>query len=173
MSTVMKGIALTLAALGCSSCALSERLWRGGGDAQPDSTQPSSSGPTGNVQRFRCESDQSRHHYCGIETRDGVQLVRQLSKTPCVRGRSWDFDRHGVWVAYGCRAEFATGDAGGTILNCESIDNQQRRCDVAAGNGVELTRQLSKMRCVESENWGWDAAGIWVDRGCRAEFRVR
>ncbi len=172
MNTITKGLALSLAVL-CSGCALSQRLWRGVGDAQSDSTASSASRTASAAHRFRCESDKRGQHYCGIDTRRGVQLVRQLSRTPCVRGRSWDYDRHGVWVAYGCRAEFATGQVGGTLLSCESIDNRRRRCEISAASGVELIRQLSKTRCVESDNWGWDRTGVWVDRGCRAEFRVR
>jgi hypothetical protein len=33
-----------------------------------------------------------------------------------------------------------------------------------------MTRQLGDVRCIEGENWGRDRDGIWVDRGCRAEF---
>jgi hypothetical protein len=35
-----------------------------------------------------------------------------------------------------------------------------------------LERQLSDARCIRGDNWGVDRGGIWVDRGCAAEFRV-
>ena len=41
-----------------------------------------------------------------VYKRQGVQLVRQLSSSPCVQGRSWGYGRNGIWVAQGCRAEF-------------------------------------------------------------------
>ena len=127
---------------------------------------------------FRCESIDSRERYCRAETRGGVQLVRQLSKTPCIRGRTWDYDRNGVWVSHGCRAEFQAGYGGGyspgqgQAIRCESVDNRQRYCRVDTRGSVQLVRQLSKTRCIQGVNWGWDRNGIWVDRGCRAEFRV-
>ena len=38
-------------------------------------------------------------------------------------------------------------------------------------DGVTLVRQLSDSRCIQGQTWGWDARGVWVDRGCRGEFR--
>ena len=39
-------------------------------------------------------------------------MVRQLSQTPCVQGRSWGTRGNQVWVDKGCRAEFAIGGPG-------------------------------------------------------------
>ena len=36
----------------------------------------------------------------------GVQLNRQLSRTPCTEGYTWGYDRNAIWVDRGCRAEF-------------------------------------------------------------------
>ena len=55
---------------------------------------------------FRCESNDNRVRECNANTRAGVQLVRQLSDSPCIQGRSWGYSRSGVWVSNGCRAEF-------------------------------------------------------------------
>src|SRR5260370_42268695 len=38
--------------------------------------------------------------------------------------------------------------------------------------GVRLNRQISGSPCVENQTWGVDNRGLWVDRGCRAEFLV-
>ena len=38
--------------------------------------------------------------------------------------------------------------------------------------GVQLIRTLSDSACVQGRTWGWDRSGVWVDRGCRAEFSV-
>ena len=143
-------------------------------------------GGYGAVSTVRCESDDHRSRHCRADTRGGVSLSRQLSRTPCVQGRNWGWDDGGVWVSQGCRAEFVTGRGGGRpsgypgsaggqghTLRCESQNNRHRRCEVQVGRGVDLVRQLSDTRCVRGQNWGWDRSGIWVDRGCRAEFRVR
>ncbi|MFT3756037.1 MAG: DUF3011 domain-containing protein [Pseudoxanthomonas sp.] len=137
-------------------------------------------------QSFRCESNDNRQRQCSVDTRGGVQLVRQLSKTQCVQGRNWGWDRNGVWVTGGCRAEFVTGRGGnnghypgngnggnyGQTLRCESNDNRQRTCPATIRRGVQLTRQLSKTQCVQGRNWGWSRSSVWVSGGCRAEFRI-
>ena len=38
---------------------------------------------------------------------------------------------------------------------------------------MRLVSQVSKTRCVEGNNWGWNRAGIWVDQGCEGVFRVQ
>lgn len=61
------------------------------------------------------------------------------------------------------------------LVRCESVDGRLRTCGTAmARNGrVELYRQLSSEPCRFRMNWGYDARGVWVDRGCRAEFVIR
>ena len=54
---------------------------------------------------IRCESRDGRIER-GATYGGDVQLVRQLSSNPWVRGRSWGTDSRGVWVSSGCRAEF-------------------------------------------------------------------
>ena len=63
----------------------------------------------GNVQVIRCESNDGRNRTCPMDTRGGVQLVRQISKTACIEGRNWGSNRGGVWVTNGCRADFQSG----------------------------------------------------------------
>jgi hypothetical protein len=36
-------------------------------------------------------------------------LSRQLSDSACIQGKTWGWDRKGVWVSDGCRAEFILG----------------------------------------------------------------
>ena len=57
-------------------------------------------------------------------------------------------------------------------IKCESRDNRYNFCSADTDDRVTLTRQLSKTRCVLWSNWGYDRRGVWVDRGCRAEFQV-
>ena len=144
---------------------------------------------------FRCESTDNRYRECPSESRARARMVRQLSQAPCIEGRTWGSSRGGVWVDRGCRAEFASGrgrgwenggnwgnrpgyggDYGngyGQTVRCESTDGRPRQCSADVRRGVRLSRQLSDTRCVEGQNWGWDRRGIWVTRGCRAEFEVR
>jgi hypothetical protein len=57
-------------------------------------------------QQVRCESEKNRYHHCRIDTHGFVRLTRQLSHAECIQGRTWDYDRSGIWVDDGCRAEF-------------------------------------------------------------------
>ena len=56
---------------------------------------------------------------------------------------------------------------------CESGDMKRHWCSEGIGRRVQLIRQRSKARCVRGRTWGIDQSGIWVDRGCRADFEVR
>lgn len=56
---------------------------------------------------------------------------------------------------------------------CESGDMKRHWCSEGIGRSVRLIRQRSTARCVEGRTWGVDRSGIWVDRGCRADFEVR
>lgn len=190
----------------------------------------------------RCESNDNRTRVCRVDTRGGVRLVDQDSRAPCVRGRSWGYDRNGIWVSRGCRGKFEVGSAvaygnrypsnyrssnrypartssyygdrydpryGGAYADprsrdsnpiaavlgavlgvgsydqrhysgrqpqafrCESIDGQPRFCRLPfAANRIDIRRQLSDTRCREGYNWGAQRDGVWVERGCRAEFVV-
>ena len=55
----------------------------------------------------RCESTDNRRRQCAVGVRRDVRMNRQLSKVPCIEGRNWGWDRNGIWVTNGCRAEFA------------------------------------------------------------------
>ncbi len=59
-----------------------------------------------------CSSRDSQYTYCRAHTEDRVSLSRQLSSNQCIEGRTWGYDRHGIWVDRGCRAEFTLGRSG-------------------------------------------------------------
>jgi hypothetical protein len=124
------------------------------------------------VQRFRCESHDGRTSQCRVNTRGGVALVRQLSRGACIEGRTWGWDRRGVWVTGGCRAEFEVGGGygDGGVVRCESHDGRQNYCAMETRGGVVLLRQLSRGACIEGRTWGFDRRGVWVADGCRGEF---
>lgn len=144
-----------------------------------------------------CNSDDMRRHYCSADTRSGVSLVRQRSDASCIEGRTWGYDRRGIWVDRGCRAEFALGaygyNRGGgygnypgggaygsypsnggytSTMRCSSDDMGRHYCSADTRGGVSLVRQRSDAACIEGRTWGYDRRGIWVDRGCRADFAL-
>jgi len=133
----------------------------------------------------RCESQGYQQEYCRADTRDGVRLRRQISSSACLRGRTWGFDRGGIWVSDGCQGDFAVGggwDAGappppsvfvpGRRIRCESFNSRTVRCDADTRGGVRLVAQLSNSGCYQGRSWGWERGFVWVANGCRADFQV-
>ncbi len=132
---------------------------------------------------FVCKSSGYQQNYCGADTRDGVRMTRQLSNSACTEGRSWGYDRRGVWVSNGCEAEFMVGgryagpilDRGpvrGRVIRCESNGFQQEYCRADTRGGVWLQRQVSSSACIRARSWGFDDGGVWVSDGCQGEFAV-
>ena len=144
--------------------------------------QPGYGGPP---PRITCSSDDGRRNWCDIGPSRDVRLVRQISGSACVRDSTWGVDRRGLWVDRGCRAEFVVNRGGGpppppppaygpsTVVTCSSNDGGRRWCDIGGRRDVRLVRQISGSPCVRDSTWGVDRRGLWVDRGCRADFKVR
>lgn len=59
-----------------------------------------------------------------------------------------------------------------TTIRCESGGNRHKVCPLSDYGYVYLSRQLSSSSCVQGRTWDYDRRAIWVDDGCRAEFRV-
>jgi len=57
--------------------------------------------------RLTCESKSKRRRFCGASISAGAVVSRQISGTACVEGQTWGWNRNGVWVDGGCRAEFS------------------------------------------------------------------
>ena len=70
---------------------------------------PGNSYDSGPSAVMSCSSDDMRRHYCPADTRGGVQLLKQRSDSSCRQGYSWGYDRRGIWVDHGCRADFQVG----------------------------------------------------------------
>lgn len=60
----------------------------------------------GGSEVIACHSNDHRQQYCDARVRRGVRLLRQESRSACVEGQSWGWDRRGVWVSDGCRGQF-------------------------------------------------------------------
>lgn len=58
-----------------------------------------------------CSSDGGRVNRCGADTRGGVSLESQYSRSGCYFNDTWGYDRDSVWVSNGCRARFRLGMA--------------------------------------------------------------
>lgn len=159
---------------GCRA-EFSVNTWNSGRPGQPGHGQPGHGQPGYGDVLVRCESRDNRQLRCPADVGRGeVELVTQLSRTQCVEGVNYGWDVGSIWVSSGCRGEFRVIAfvAQPSVVLCESRDNRRRNCP-AQGRGARLVRQLSKSACVEGQSWGFDRSGIWVDRGCRAEFEVR
>jgi hypothetical protein len=74
----------------------------------------------------------------------------------------------------GLFAVFNVSTAWGIQVLCESEDGERTYCDVrdADTSDIMISRRLSDAPCSEGRSWGRSQRGIWVDRGCRAEFTV-
>lgn len=57
-------------------------------------------------QIITCDSNDHRLRRCNVSIRRDARLIRQTSRNACVEGRSWGWDRDGVWVNGGCRGQF-------------------------------------------------------------------
>jgi hypothetical protein len=159
----------------------------GGLSAAPVQAQWNDYGYNGTV--VRCESRDGRTERCSAY--GNAQLIRQLSDSPCVRGRTWGSDSRGIWVAGGCRGEFRVEsgyvdddddygyynagsygyDDDDGLFRCESRDGRTERCG-SSGGRAEFVRQLSNSPCIRGQTWGSDSRGVWVSGGCRALFRT-
>jgi hypothetical protein len=132
------------------------------------------------AQALICESRSARRN-CEADTKYGVALVRQIGDKDCVLDRTWGFDDSGVWVTEGCHAQFALGGfrlpsaavpPAATMLVCESADGSRKECRVGSLRGAGLVRQIGDADCILNRTWGYDREGVWVTKGCRAEFAV-
>jgi Protein of unknown function (DUF3011) len=140
---------------------------------------------------FQCVPGDKKRHYCQADTRGGIRLVKAVNGAACVYGKSWGYDAGGVWVERKCQAEFEVGggasyrppEVPGTghiwgagnglkVFTCSSEDGKRRSCDADTGEGAVLVKDLGGSACARGETWGFDRHGVWVDRGCKAEFHT-
>jgi len=58
------------------------------------------------VSTVTCSSNTGLRQLCDVDASGGVKLTRQISESACRMGYSWGYERSGIWVDHGCRAEF-------------------------------------------------------------------
>jgi len=131
--------------------------------------------------QLTCASEDGRRHYCQSDIQGTATLLRQRSGSPCRQGYSWGNDRNGIWVDHGCRADFElkgrrtafVGNPGYVgSLRCSSDLGTRQYCEADTRGHVRIARQISESACRLGYSWGYDANGVWVDHGCRAEFQI-
>ena len=54
----------------------------------------------------RCTSRDYRRTFCDVGRAENVRVRRQVSDARCIEGQTWGWDRRGIWVSDGCRAQF-------------------------------------------------------------------
>ena len=132
--------------------------------------------PIGNGNTIRCDSNSNDARTCRTPWRGSSRLVRQVSSSACVEGRSWNSQNGEITVWSGCRGEFAPRAqiqppiGGDNVMRCESTDNRSRTCRTPWQGGSRLNRQLSKTACVQGRTWQSQNGQVSVSGGCRGEF---
>jgi Zn-finger nucleic acid-binding protein len=58
------------------------------------------------------------------------------------------------------------------MFTCSSDDMGYHTCRVGPNSGIQFVRQRSDSACVSGRTYGIARDGVWVDRGCRADFQV-
>jgi Protein of unknown function (DUF3011)/Peptidase inhibitor family I36 len=77
------------------------------------------------------------------------------------------------WAVAAVVGFLSVGTASAQIITCESQNLRRQYCPINDPRSqVDLVKVLSQSPCVRGQTWGNDGRGIWVDRGCRARFRV-
>ena len=63
--------------------------------------------------------------------------------------------------------------ASAQTITCPSEAGARNYCKVETHGYVRLEKQRSTSPCIQGTTWGFDDHGIWVDKGCSADFTVR
>jgi len=138
------------------------------------------SAPAGLGRWLSCASRPGERALCAVDASGGVAIEHQFGDATCFYGETWGVADGGLWVDGGCAAEFRVdGRLRGTSfwsvpsdLVCESRHGARELCPADTSRGVELVRESSPGACARGRGWGVTPRGIWVDRGCRAQFRL-
>jgi hypothetical protein len=93
----------------------SKSIWVSEGCRGVFVVEPGNSNQSSSSQRYvdipnsaTCESFNNRRQECPMDTGGRVWIIRQVSDSPCIEGRTWGKGRNSVWVSEGCRAVFAS-----------------------------------------------------------------
>jgi len=73
-------------------------------------------------------------------------------------------------VSMACALMLFSAMASADRVRCESKHGIRVSCRMDTSGGVNMVRQLSSAPCRKGTTWGVQRQGVWVERGCRAEF---
>lgn len=83
-----------------------------------------------------------------------------------------DNDDRRIGNAPGDGRGFGRGRGRNTLVISCSSNGRRSYCEADTRGGVLMLRQHGNADCRQGYSWGYDHRGIWVDRGCRADFEV-
>lgn len=112
--------------------------------------------------------------------RNNDRRGREFTYEAIVNNRNRNRSGNVSGIRYDWRGGWSDNDSandrgGGRVQNiyCASDDGRRHTCPInTSGGAVRLVNQKSGSACVQGRTWGFNNAGIWVDRGCRADFEV-
>lgn len=146
-------------------------------------TQPNQPPPPSRSYLLRCESTRNQTSECPVDPSATVRVATQRSGAACTEGHSWGRLGGALYVSRGCRADFEVAPsirppAFSRPTNttywiiCESRDNRRFYCRIGDLDVPRLEKQLGGTSCVEGTTWGTAEGFLWVDDGCRGEFKI-
>jgi len=110
-----------------------------------------------------------------------VELEHQLSSARCTLDRTFGFRGNVLWVNAGCRGRFkvsyidASPDESTDTINIACSSSRYRYAECATPGPIvalEVVRRDSGAACTRDRSFGFRGDKIWVNHGCRAEFKV-
>ena len=96
---------------------------------------------------IRCESKNHQYKECRIDTHGYVRLQKQTSRSKCIQGRTWDYDRRGIWVDDNCAADFVVESR-----NHSSSDENNSGNTLAAVAAVALIAAVASSASKNKKN---------------------
>lgn len=85
-----------------------------------------------------CESKNHKYKTCPIQSHGYVTLRRQTSRTACIQGRTWDYDRRSIWVDDNCKGEFEV----------ETRHHTKDHSDHSGGNAIAAAAAIAIIAAV-------------------------
>ncbi len=76
------------------------------------------------------------------------------------------------WLAVVTVLAGGAGSLAAKDITCKSENYRYRHCKADTSRGVRLKKVKSRAPCIQYQTWGWNRRGIWVDKGCEAEFEL-
>ena len=94
---------------------------------------------------IRCESKNHQYKECRINTHGYVRLQKQTSRSKCIQGRTWDYDRRGIWVDDGCAGKFL-------VESRHHTSNHEDHKDSSTGEAIAAVAALALIAAVASSS---------------------